>query len=145
MTKKIWFDMDGTIADLYGVTEWLEMLTAHNPYPYMVAKPMVNMNALARALNRLTKEGWEINVISWLADGSDEEYDELVADAKIRWLRSHLKSVRFTRIDIVAYGTPKQDGRNGILFDDCEQNRIDWGENSYDEKNILEVMRHLYR
>lgn len=26
MEKMIWFDMDGTIADLYGVENWLEDL-----------------------------------------------------------------------------------------------------------------------
>ena len=29
-TKAIYFDMDGTIADLYGVTDWLEMLMNGN-------------------------------------------------------------------------------------------------------------------
>ena len=33
----IYFDMDGTIADLYGVSGWLEMLLAHDPAPYALA------------------------------------------------------------------------------------------------------------
>ena len=36
-TKVIVFDMDGTIADLYGVNGWLEMLNAENPKPYEIA------------------------------------------------------------------------------------------------------------
>ena len=30
MTKAIYFDMDGTIADLYGVDGWLDSLVAAN-------------------------------------------------------------------------------------------------------------------
>ena len=29
----IWFDMDGTISDLYAVENWLPMLRAENPKP----------------------------------------------------------------------------------------------------------------
>jgi len=61
----IWFDMDGTLADLYGVENWLPMLRASDPTPYMVARPLVNLSALARVLNRLQREGYEIGVISW--------------------------------------------------------------------------------
>ena len=45
------FDMDGTIADLYGVDNWLEMLTDHDPTPYEIARPLVRLNVLARMLN----------------------------------------------------------------------------------------------
>lgn len=37
---KICFDMDGTIADLYGVENWFEYLTAENVKPYKIAKPL---------------------------------------------------------------------------------------------------------
>ena len=42
--KVIVFDMDGTIADLYGVDGWLKDLRAENPRPYEVAKPLYDMN-----------------------------------------------------------------------------------------------------
>ena len=34
MEKAIYFDMDGTIANLYAVENWLDMLRAFNPTPY---------------------------------------------------------------------------------------------------------------
>ena len=64
MIKKIYFDMDGTIADLYGVEGWLDYLTTEDAFPYANAKPLVNMNTLAKRLNRLQAEGCEICVIS---------------------------------------------------------------------------------
>ena len=66
MTEKIInFDMDGTIADLYGVDGWLDDLINGNTRPYDIAKPLLNMSALARVLNKLQRLGYKINIISW--------------------------------------------------------------------------------
>ena len=140
---KIYFDMDGTIADLYGVEGWLEYLINGNPFPYANAKPMVNMNRLARRLNTLQREGNEICIISWLSKTSTAEYDELVTRAKLAWLEKHLASVRFDEIHIVAYGTPKHTIGQGILFDDEAHNREDWGEGAYTPEEIFEVLRAI--
>ena len=64
---KIWFDMDGTIADLYGVNGWLEMLTAQDATPYAIAKPLVNLSALARLIHKAQRNGFEICIVSALA------------------------------------------------------------------------------
>ena len=143
MKKEIWFDMDGTIADLYGVEGWLDMLLNENTKPYEIAKPLVNMRELAKVLNRLIEKGWEIGVISWLAKNGTNDYNKKVANAKIKWLAKHLKSVRFGKIDIVEYGTPKQINRNGILFDDEKQNRENWLGIAYNVENIIQVLREL--
>ena len=143
MQKEIWFDMDGTIADLYGVEGWLDMLLNENTKPYEIAKPLVNMRELAKVLNKLIEKGWEIGVISWLAKNGTNDYNKKVANAKIKWLAKHLKSVRFAKIDIVEYGTPKQINRNGILFDDEKQNRENWLGIAYNVENIIQVLREL--
>ena len=44
MTKAINFDMDGTLADFYGVDNWLEYLVNKDAYPYAAAKPLMNMS-----------------------------------------------------------------------------------------------------
>ena len=53
MMKAIYFDMDGTIADLYGVENWLENILQRNIRPYKEAKTLVRMASLARLLNKL--------------------------------------------------------------------------------------------
>ena len=143
MKKEIWFDMDGTIADLYGVEGWLDMLLNENTKPYEIAKPLVNMRELAKVLNKLIEKGWEIGVISWLAKNGTNDYNKKVANAKMKWLAKHLKSVKFAKIDIVEYGTPKQINRNGILFDDEKQNRENWLGVAYNVENIIQVLREL--
>lgn len=143
MIKQINFDMDGTIADFYGVANWLQYLQNGDAFPYEVAKPLLNMNSLARILNRLQRNGYRICIISWLSKNSNDEYDEMVTNAKMKWLQTHLKSVSFDEIHIVRYGTPKNTIGCGILFDDEEQNRNMWGEGAYDVHNILEVLKGL--
>lgn len=139
----IWFDMDGTFVDLYGVENWLDMLVAHNEKPYEIAKPLFRMNTFARELNKLKKMGYEIGVISWLAKNSNLEYDNRVKTAKENWLKNHLKSVRFDYVEIVPYGTPKNEGRNGILFDDEKPNRENWNGTAYNVENIMEILKGL--
>ena len=146
MTKAIYFDMDGTIANLYGVENWLENLRAENPMPYEKALPLLKLNQLAKILNNLQKKGWSIGIVSWLSKNSSENYDLEVTKAKNKWLKSHLKSVKFDEIKIVPYGTPKEKIVNfpkGILFDDEEKNRKNWKGKAFDEKNILEILKAL--
>ena len=100
MTKAIYFDMDGTIANLYSVEGWLPMLRNEDTTPYRNAEPMVRMNVLARLLNRLQKDGWTIGIVSWTAKNGRSEYNERVAQTKIEWLKIHLKSVHFDEINI---------------------------------------------
>jgi hypothetical protein len=141
--KIINFDMDGTLANLYGVENWLSDLTNSNPRPYIVAKPLLNMSALARVLNRLKKSGYIINIISWLSKNSTPDYDKAVTFAKRQWLAKHLKSVQFDNIYIVPYGTPKHTVANGYLFDDEEPNRTAWGCKAFDVDNIIDTLKAL--
>ena len=145
MVKKIWFDMDGTIADFYAVEGWQVFLENGLTYPYDVAKPMLNFNLLARLLNRLQKVGYEVGVISWASKGADETYKRAIGESKKRWLATHLKSVRFDKIEVVAYGTPKEVGRDGILFDDNEGIRKAWGEGAIEPSEIIEVLKGLLK
>ena len=143
---RINFDMDGTIANLYGVENWLEMLMAEDETPYEIAKPLVNLSLLARYLNRLQREGHEIAIISWLSKNSTEEYDNKVINAKKRWLANHLKSVQFDEIIIIPYGTPKENyafADNDILFDDETPNRKNWTGKAFDETEIFNVLKSL--
>ena len=135
------FDMDGTLADFYGVENWLDYLNHENEYPYQVAKPLINMSLLARLLNKLKAKGHTINIISWLSKTSTPEYDEKVTKAKKDWLKKHLKSVNFDNLYIVPYGTPKHTLSNGILFDDEQKNRDNWGVGAYDVNNIIGILK----
>lgn len=145
--REIWFDMDGTIADLYGVKNWLSMLIDSDPTPYAIARPLVNLSRLARYLNRLQKMGFEIGIISWLSKSSTPEYDVMVTSAKMFWLTHHLPSVQWNNIKIVPYGTNKNTiCGGGFLFDDEERNRKEWvnGE-AFEPKYMFEVLATIVK
>lgn len=145
MRKAIYFDMDGTIANFYGVDGWLESIIARDVKPYAVARPLVNMSALARLIHRLQRAGYTVGIISWLAKTTTAEYDEAVTATKRAWLAKHLPSVDFDEIKIVKYGTPKQTLGQGILFDDEKPNRDAWIGKAYDVENITEILKEILK
>ena len=143
MKRKICFDMDGTIANLYAVENWLPMLKAYDPTPYIQAEPMLNMSAFARLLHKAQRLGYEICIISWLSKEPTAEYDMAVTQAKLQWLQNHLPSVEWDKIFILPHGTPKNNFGNGFLFDDEEQNRNDWNGVALEPYEILDFLRSL--
>jgi hypothetical protein len=140
---RINFDMDGTIANLYGVDGWLEKLINEDATPYANAQPLVDMKKLGRALRKAQAKGNEIAIISWGSKGGSPEYLERVRKAKEYWLRKHLPKVEWNDIKVVPYGTPKSQIGNGILFDDEQKNLDEWGENAYTPNQIFKVLAHI--
>ena len=145
MIKAIYFDLDGTIADLYGVEGWLDDLIAENTRPYAEAKPLLNLSLLARYIHKAQRMGYIVGVISWLSKSGSPEYNKAVTEVKREWLKKHLPSVEWDEIHIVEYGTPKSTCRTcpGILFDDEERNLKEWGAGAVIASSLLEVLRNL--
>lgn len=141
--KEINFDMDGTIADFYGVENWLEYLLNSDTTPYAIAKPLINFSVFARYIHKLQRNGYKVNIISWLSKNGTDEFNNAVTATKLEWLAKHLPSVTFDNITIVKYGTPKSTCGNGILFDDEIGNRNEWKGIAYDVENILEILKNL--
>lgn len=142
-------DMDGTLCDLYAVEGWLDMLEGHNPTPYREAKPMLNMSLLSRYLRKAQAMGYDVNIVSWLSKSSNEAYDKAVTEAKLEWLKKHLRSVQFDNIVIVPYGVPKSTliprSDLGILFDDEQKNRTEWRGASAEPSEIFEILKGLVK
>ena len=129
MSKVLVFDMDGTIADFYGVEGWLEYLNKEDVTPYVKAKPLYDMDMLNVILNELKNQGWKIVVTTWLAKDSNKDYDDLVRICKTDWLNRY--EFPYDEIHMVKYGTTKANctrklGGYQILFDDNEKIRNGW-------------------
>ena len=127
--KYLVFDMDGTIADLYGVENWLDDLRNYRATPYENARPMWNMKKLENALKKAQINGYKIAVVSWLSKESTKEYDEKVREAKRKWLAQN--NFPADEIHLVKYGTTKANvirkkTDSAILFDDNGQIRKGW-------------------
>jgi hypothetical protein len=150
--KMICFDMDGTIADLYGVPNWLQGLRAFDPSPYQQAEPMWDMEELNKVLEMLQAQGIEIRVISWLSKDSNRRYNEQVRQAKRNWLKK--QNFVCNNVHLVKYGTTKAncirkylaENELAILIDDNEQVRNGWNLGTTinpTEENIIEILKSL--
>lgn len=130
--KYLCFDMDGTIADLYGVIDWLPMLRAELPTPYKTAKPMWDMLRLKKALEKAQAQGIEVCVITWLSMNSSKYFKRVSRKAKLEWLKTN--DFPYDRFFAIQYGTTKansirkivEENESAILFDDNEKIRKGW-------------------
>lgn len=144
----IYFDMDGTIADLYGVDEWLNKLRAEEAAPYREAAPMIDLVEAVPLLLELQKRGYKLGIITWLSMDSSKEYKREVTRAKKEWLSRYFGEIIFDETHFVQYGTRKDYvafDKLGLLFDDSEEVRNKWRGVAINpqEENICEVLRKL--
>jgi hypothetical protein len=148
--KTLVFDMDGTIADFYGVANWLEYLMEEDTTPYEVANPLYDMEYLGAILTVLKHQGWKIVVTTWLSKGGTKEYNDRTRKAKLEWLERH--HFPYDEIHLVKYGTTKANctrkiGGYQILFDDNAQVRKGWtlGAVVDANENILKELEKLIK
>ena len=152
MVKMICFDMDGTIADLYGVDNWLAKLRAEDASAYIEAVAMWDMEELNSVLKALQNKGIEIRVITWLSKDSSEEFKIATRKAKREWLEK--VNFPFDKFHGVQYGATKADSiRNSltsnetaILIDDNDKVRNGWNLGKTinpTTENIIEVLKKL--
>lgn len=147
MIKMLVFDMDGTIADLYGVDGWLDDLRTEKTRPYVEAKPLYDMDELVEILKTLQLMGWEIAVTTWLAKNATKAYNQAVTKVKKEWLTKY--NFPYDEIHCVKYGTTKANctrkkGGFQIIFDDNEKIRKGWTLGaSVDAKNMMDFLKAL--
>ena len=152
----IFLDMDGSIADLYGVEGWLEALRSENASPYADAQPMCDMAALRQVLEELKAQNYIIGIISWSSKTGSPKFHKAIRKAKLEWLRKHELFDLFSCIHIQKYGTPKSAiaqrhtilSSSTILVDDEARNRVEWWEHEGTaidptETNLVEELRKL--
>ena len=145
MNKTIVFDMDGTIANFYGVDNWLNDIRSENTRPYDIAKPLYDMDVLNAILLALKSQGWRIAITTWLARGSSVNFENAIRHSKLEWLAKY--DFPYDEIHLVRYGTTKANatrhlGGYQILVDDNTKIRQGWhlGSTIDANKNILDAL-----
>ena len=133
MIKHICFDMDGTIANLYEVNNWLNRLRNKDYSVYADAAPMCDMTKVNELLTALRNNGIEIRVISW-ASKDAHSADELnaIEAVKREWLNK--MGFNYDELYTIPYGTDKtlysrfelEAGETAILIDDDKRVRAEW-------------------
>ena len=149
--KKIYFDMDGTVYNLYGIENWLPKLRNEESGVYVEGEPLVDMEELAEVCMSLIAKGYQIGIITWLTMGASEEYCERTTKEKREWAKLFMPYV--SEFYAQEYGTPKQyapakRAKEMILVDDNKEVREMW-ETEKQRKtidanlNIIEELKKL--
>lgn len=120
----IYFDMDGTLAGLFFVKGFSEMLNNGNMEPYTKARPLFNVEEMNNVIEKLVNKGYDIGIISY----ADEQYIEEATKAKMNWLRNYFPFANKNKIHIVTKAIAKASfyNDNDILVDDAKANRVEW-------------------
>lgn len=146
----LWLDMDGTIADFYGVRGWIESLGRKDTKPYREARAIYNGHKMIRLLKEAKELGFNIGVISWSAKDCEKEYHDRITIAKKKWLERHGFLKLLDAIEITAYGKSKSNTCKkygaGILFDDDLRNIENWTLGKAIDasaNNLLKVIKSL--
>ncbi len=147
--RMIYFDMDGTIADLYGVENWLPRLRNEDATPYIEARPLCDMDTLCELLIEAKTQGYGVGIITWLSKQATKEYKRAIKQAKKAWIAQHI-TVEIDEIHFVQYGTRKDyiaKDKQGIIFDDDNRVRAKWRGQAYNptEQNIIEILQEMLK
>ena len=97
MANRIYLDMDGTIADLYGVDNWLENLVNGSDRPYRVAKRMVE----EKVLENLVNLGYELSAAISQREALLEENRKLRIELRVLSRRDNLEAVAGKQLGMV--------------------------------------------
>jgi FMN phosphatase YigB (HAD superfamily) len=124
----VYFDLDGTLYDLYGQHGWLDMLHAEDVAAYINGGVLHNLNDLHLVIDALVAKGYRIGVVSWTAKDGSKAYNAAVRKVKREWVRKYLPQA--TEVHVVKYGTPKhwvaKDRHYAIIVDDAAEVREAW-------------------
>ena len=146
MNKKIYFDMDGTFYNLYGYENWLECILSEKTECYTKGNLLVDYDNFVTILLKLKEKGYTIGIITWLSKNATRNYQNKVRSAKYRYIQKNFSGI-FDEVHIIQYGKNKnQYAEKGfILFDDEENNRIQWNEKgiSYNVNDMLMTLQEI--
>lgn len=120
---KIYLDMDGTIADLYGASHWLERVRAEEDGVFSELKPFITEELL---LQLFPQHSYEIHILSMTPLNASKTFCEKVCQEKDEWLDKYFPNI--TKRIYKPYGKNKnlKNSINAILIDDNEEIRNNW-------------------
>jgi FMN phosphatase YigB (HAD superfamily) len=103
--KKIIFDLDGTLYDLYSIPDWEKKLRQEKENIFLEGKTFLN-DDFYEIIEELRNLGFTFDVATWLPMFATKQYEEKCKKEKEQWIRKNLKFINNIYID--SYGIPKQ-------------------------------------
>jgi histidinol phosphatase-like enzyme len=125
MNKIVYFDMDGTLADLYGVTNVFKRLDALDANVYSEAKPI---DTYINMLKEFKNMGYKVIILSCLGMISDKQFDKDTVRNKGLWLDKYVGKQYIDERIYIPNTKHKEQYINeyGILVDDDDKVLMNW-------------------
>lgn len=124
MSKKIFFDLDGTLYDLYNIENWLDSLQNEDATVFERGNFIGDYDEFIAIIKELMFKGYTFGVISWLPMYATPEFENECAEVKRKWVQKYLPFVE--EMNFQRYGTPKQNAiqrkaQTMYLLDDSKE------------------------
>ena len=123
MKTNVYLDMDGTIADLYGIENWLHRLRSEDNKIFLECKPMITEEKLFQTF---PETEYSIKILTMTPKDCTKTYHENVKEQKAKWLQKYFP--KLSNQIYMRYGHNKnlKNSMNAILVDDSEPIRDSW-------------------
>lgn len=131
--RTVYFDMDGTIADLYGVENVFKRLDNNDATTYREATPIMDYIAM---MHQFKDMGYRIGVITagsrFPSNTPQNVKDKMNAETeynKIEWLKDHNLWSIIDTFQFIPYGVSKYEvaeDKTGVLVDDEDKALNQW-------------------
>ena len=140
----IWFDMDGTIYELYRIPNWLERVREMDASVFSDGFPRNEYERIDIAVEALIEQGWQVGVITWAPKGATMEEVNEVGEVKFDWLCRYFPALSNGHFACIPYGESKAqfleemgDGYEvNYLVDDNKEVRHEWRSHGENFKTI---------
>lgn len=120
---KVYLDMDGTIADLYGKQNWLECLRNEKDNTFSDLRPIITQEEL---LKIFPEKEYDIRILSMTPLGASKPFCEKVIEEKNAWLDKYFPILRKRIYQKYGHNKNVKNSANAILVDDNEIIRKSW-------------------
>jgi len=117
MKKRVYLDMDGTIANLYESENWLQRLRNEDKTIFLECAPMTTEKNLFKIF---PQEQFEIIILTMTPMNCTKEYHEQVIEQKNQWLTKYFPNIEKKIFKKYGHNKNLKNSANAILVDDNE-------------------------
>lgn len=118
--RKVYIDMDGTIADLYNKKDWLKKLEKEEASVFIDLKPMTTEEKI---FSVFPPSHFEVVILSMTPKNASLEYRLQVIKEKNAWLNKYFPSLQKRIYKKYGYNKNLKNSIDAILVDDNEKIR----------------------
>lgn len=118
--KRVYLDMDGTIADLYNVKQWLERIKSNDSNLFVECEPIITQDELFEVF---PPNEYDISILSMTPKDCSDSYAADVIRQKNEWLDMHFPNLKKRIYKKYSYNKNLKNSKDAILVDDNKKIR----------------------